>query len=276
MEKIKIITDTVSDMPNETAKMLGIDLLPITLSIDGKIYNENEITTSEILKYINTTGSMPKTSQVSPSIIQSKFKEYLSSGYKILVITMSSMLSGTFNTISVIKNSIDTENIKVIDSQSVSCGEYVLVKYAHTLLSQGKSFEEICRKVEEAKTKVSSFIAIDTLSNLEKLGRISKITSGISNLLNIKPIVKLDNGKINVIGKIKGRNKCLNALIESLKKEEFNKDSILCIGYVENTDIISKIANVCENIGVKYDVIGAGAVVAAHTGSDSFAYFLLS
>ena len=208
---IHLITDTASDISQEDANRLGIKVLPMIISIGDKEYKDGiDITKQEFYEKLIECDELPKTSQINPYRFIDEFEKL--KGEEAIVILMSKELSGTYQ--SACLASQDFPNVHVINSNNVAIGEKILVILAHDLLKQGKSAKEVVNIIEEKKNDVCLIALLDTLEYLKKGGRISSTTAFIGEVLSIKPVIEIRDGKVAMKGKARGSKNANNKLRE--------------------------------------------------------------
>ena len=212
---VKIIIDSTTDLiPSVKERM---DVVPLTIrfgeeefidgvTIDHKMFYEKLIESDVI----------PTTSQATPTAFVPYFDKIKEDGDSAVVITLSSKLSGTYQSACLAAE--DYDNIYVVDSGNVAIGAGVLVEYALELLDSGMSAEEIANKLNEKKDDVVLVALLDTLEYLKKGGRISAAVAFAGGVLNIKPVVSVDKGEIVMLGKARGSKQANNLLVKKIKK----------------------------------------------------------
>ena len=219
---IKVLIDSASDISQTEADELGVALIPMIVNIDGKEYYDGiNLLPKEFYKKLSKSEDLPKTTQINYYRFKETFESLTIKGDKVIVITLSSKLSGTYNSAYLASQKFDGK-VYVVDSLNATAGERLLCLYTLDLIKQGLSFEEIIQKVESIKSKIVVIGTLDTLEYLKKGGRISSTTAFVGNLLLIKPAIQVVNGEIKTIAKIKGTKK-INEFINT-KLEENNID----------------------------------------------------
>ena len=219
-------------------------------------------------------GSTPTTSQVNAHEFEEEFIKHVKNGDSIICITISSALSGTFNSANIARNNILEEypeaKIELVDSLSVSMGQGLLVLKACEMKDNGKSIEEIVQWLEDNKRKIIHSILIDDLNHLKRGGRISGATATIGGLLNIKPSAYIDDeGKLVQGEKIKGKKKALKFLANEVKERVINDENeviYICHGdCLEDAESLRDI--ILQEVKLKDVIINyIGNVVGAHAG----------
>ena len=210
MEKIKIITDSTSEVTLEEAKKYDITVLGISIIFGDKVYRETiELSNEEFFNKLEEFGDIPKTQQIPITEIVDEFKKNIDS--KIIFFTLSSKGSGTNQTAHMAREMVMEEypdaDITIIDSMSYSFvyGHWVIE--AAKMAKEGKSKDEIVATVTEGISKTYAYIAVDTLTYLQKGGRISSSAKIIGNLMDIKPILIIEDGLIMSFDKVRGEKK---------------------------------------------------------------------
>ncbi len=216
---IKIITDSASDITQEEAEKLGIDVIPLIVSFGDEEYLDGiNLSQKQFYEKLIETDTLPKTSQITPFRFTEVFEKLTSNGDEVIVITISSKLSNTYN--SAVLASYDFEDkVYVIDSFTATAGEKILCEYALRLVKEGLDVKEIVNKLNEAKGRIRLLAVIDTLEYLKKGGRISRTVAFAGELLNIKPVISVEDGVVKLVGKARGSKKANNLLNELIDKK---------------------------------------------------------
>lgn len=216
---IRIIADSGCDITQEEARELGIEILPIKTIFGETEYRDGiDLTHEEFFEKLIESDIFPTTSQISPFEYEQKYEEIKKDGDQAIVITLSSKLSGCFQSANIAAE--DYEGIVFpVDSLSVTAGERILIEYAVRLREQGLQIQDIIEKLEEKKHKIRLIALLDTLEYLKKGGRISAAAAMAGALLSIKPVVAIENGEVTVLGKARGSKAGNNMLREMVNKE---------------------------------------------------------
>ncbi|KGP76012.1 DegV domain-containing protein [Desulfosporosinus sp. Tol-M] len=283
--KIKIITDSNFDLPKEYLRKNELVIVPFTFHIKGKSYTDDLGESMGYKEFYNEIrmGEMPTTSQITPFTFEEIFRKYIVEGYSIIYIGFSSALSHTYINALIARSIIMNENpnadIVVIDSRSATIGQGLIVYYACEMLKQGKSKEEIITWVESNKLKVNHWFTVDNLNHLKRGGRISSTTAVLGTIIEVKPILFVDNqGGLTFAKKVRGRKKSLNVLAEELQKRIINSEEqiiFICHGdCFEDAEFLKKI--IIDKVNAKDVIINyTGPVVGSHTGPGMLAVMFL-
>ncbi len=280
---IRIITDSPSDISIKEAKQLNIDIVPLKINIGDKSYQEGiDITIEEFYEKLKTSEVLPTTSQPSPDDYVTLYEEAKKAGDDVIVITLASKLSGTYQSANLAKGIVDYPNIHIIDSEQATLGEMLLVKYAVKLRDQGKTTEEIVEIITEAKKKVVLVALIDTLEYLQKGGRLSKGAAIAGSLLNIKPVITVQDGEVAVISKARGVKAGIRNLLSSIDDfEDFNLDAPVTYGFSGiYSEHIKQAEAIKEKIVEKYSLedvgtFSIGSVIGTHAGPGAYGFAFL-
>lgn len=274
MEKIKLITDSTSDLPKDLIQKYNIEVLPLIVNIGEESFYDNEnITSEELCRKVSEGSHFPKTSQITPQRFIEVFEKYINEGYKILCMNLSSKLSGTVQSAMLAKSEFKDEDIVVIDSMNVAGGFGMLVLEAANQIERGKSLKEIEKNLIEAVPHVKSFIAINTLDHLIKSGRISKVAGSVGTLINIKILLKIEDGVLKVKDKVRGSKKLMKELEKLALEADIDEEKPCTVMSLLKEDAKEKLEEVLDSRGIKYHKTVLGCVVAAHSGPGAAGIF---
>ena len=271
--RFKIVTDSACDLSAEMISELELGIAPLSVEMDGRAYQEGEMTPKELYDHLRG-GKLPKTSAVNPDGWAAAMRPALQAGRDVLVLVFSSALSATCQNAFIAGEELRAEfpqrKIIVIDSLCAAIGLGLLVHTAAKLRSQGKSIEETAAWIEEHKLNICHWVTVEDLMHLKRGGRVSAATAVVGTMLNIKPIIRVDdNGRLESLAKCRGRKAALNYLLDRMA-ESFDPeiDDTVFIGHgdcMEDAKYLEQ--KVRERFGVKQVYINyIGAVVGAHTG----------
>lgn len=212
---VRIIVDSSTDVSEKYREK--IQFVPLTVRFGDKEYLDGvEISKHQFYEMLVESDALPTTSQATPAAFAEYLESVASAGDSAVVITLSSKLSGTYQ--SAVLAAEDYPNIYVVDSQSVAIGTGVLAQYAVELAQQGMGAEEIAQELTQQREKVCVVALLDTLEYLKKGGRISKTVAFAGGMLNIKPVVTVQDGAVALIGKARGSRNGNNLLVEKIRE----------------------------------------------------------
>lgn len=273
--KTIIITDSCCDLSYSYISENNLEVIPFPFSIDGKEYVDDFGRFLSYEDFYNElrNGATPLTSQISAFTFEQVFKKYVSEGNAVIYIGFSSALSQTFNNSVLARNIVLEEipeaDITVIDSKSASVGLGAIVFYANELLKQGKSKDEIIEWIENNKLKSNHWFIIDSLEHLKRGGRISAASAAVGTMLDIKPLLNVDDeGKLNVLKKIRGRKKAIRELLDELQNIKNSEEQTIFINHGDCLKDAEQLRDLVLNeVNVKDVVINyIGPIIGSHTG----------
>lgn len=267
MEKIKIITDSTLDLPAELIREKNIEVLPLLINFGEESYLDGvEITTKEMIDKINATGILPTTAQVTPNRFEETFKKYLDEGYKIVVLTLSSDMSGTYQSACIAKDMLESDDIVVIDSRNVTSGLGLLALKACQFRDKGLGIKEIEEEILKAIPKVKSSLNFESLENLVRGGRLSKTAGTIGSVLGLRLILEVKDGKMSVKDKVRGSKKALKKLISDFESVDVDFDSPIVLLELLNEDVYEGLKIYFQEKNINYIDAKVGCTVGIHSG----------
>ena len=267
--KTRIIVDSTADLMPEFKNR--VHTVPLTVYFGNEEYIDG-VTIDHKVFYEKLIESdvLPKTSQATPEAFIREFDKAKIAGESAVVITLSSKFSGTYQSAMIAAS--EYENIYVVDSGSAAMGSGILVELAFRLLDKGMSAKEIATTLEEEKKKIIIVALVDTLEYLKKGGRISKSVAFAGGLFNIKPVLSVVDGEINMLGKARGSKMGNNLLVEEINKAggiDFSKPVLLGYSGISDALLLKYIEDsrpIWENnlSEVRYTTVGS--VIGTHAG----------
>lgn len=285
MREYVITTDNNADLPESYYQEHGVGCGYLSYTMDGTHYtHENFMPEAEFYAKMRA-GSMPSTAQVNPAEARQIFEPYLKEGKDVLHIAFSSGLSGTYNSCRLAAEELLEEypdrKIKVVDSLAASLGQGLLVYLAQKKKEEGSDMETVGRWVEENRDHIVHLFTVDDLNHLYRGGRVSKTTAVLGGMLNIKPVLHVDEeGKLIPVGKVRGRKKSILELASLMDQQIGSyKDSCDTI-FISHGDCLEDAEFLAERIKAKYhiqtEIINyVGAVIGAHSGPGTLALFFV-
>lgn len=267
---IRIITDSVSDIPKAYQEQYQIEVLPLMVNFENESYFDGvDLDTDTFFKKLKSASKLPTTAQVNPGRFIEAFEKVIKDGDEAVVILMSSEMSGTYNAALSAVEYLDTDKISVVDSRAISFGYGLLVIEAARMVERGASREEIAKRIGEQAEEMVNLFIVDTLEYLQKGGRLSAGEAFIGNLLSIKPILTIEEGKLKSLDKVRGRKKAFKWILDYLEKNQIDlSDKTVGVFHADDVDHMEELLS---EITTKYqpkEIIKStvGAVVAVHSG----------
>ena len=233
---VRIIADSTSDLIPCVKERVSI--VPLTVHFGDEEYIDGvTIDHKTFYEKLIETDVMPSTSQATPAAFEDVFASVAANGESAVVITISSTLSGTYQ--SAVIAAGEYENIYVVDSGTVAIGAGILVEMALQLADQGMSAPEIAERLEEEKKNICIVALVDTLEYLKRGGRVSKTVAFAGTMLNIKPVLAVRDGEILMLGKARGSKQGNNLLVQEIHKAGgVDFDRPLLLGYTGLSDVL--------------------------------------
>lgn len=283
MRDYVITVNSTVDVPKEWLEERHVPVVPLRYTIDGKTYTDMEgLSAREFFAKLRE-GKMSVTSQVNPEEAAELLEPYLKEGKDILHLGFSSGLSGTLNSMKIagemLQEKYPEAKIIVIDTLCACLGEALLLYKALQQKEKGMSIDETAQWVEENKLHICHNVTVDDLNHLHRGGRVSRTTAVLGTLVQIKPIIHMDdNGKLQVIGKERGRKKSLNKIVDMAVEQSKDWDNdIIMITHgdcIEDAEYVAKLVR--EKMGIDNILINnIGTVIGSHTGPGVVAVFCM-
>lgn len=231
---IRILTDSASDILPAEAAQLGVDVIPLNVTLeDGTVIRDGvDLTPSEYYEHMAGCKKLPTTSQPSPELFEKFYAEAAAAGDEVVGIFLSHELSGTYQCAKLAADLANVDNVLFVDSTNVCLGEGLLVRMAAHLRDEGKSAVQIAATLEHAKEHLHLVAAIDDLKYLRKGGRISGASALVGSLLQIKPILRgNEEGKIVLFDKARGKLRAIERLVSIYKERAIDLDDLIGISH---------------------------------------------
>lgn len=279
-KKVNIIVDSTADITEDVKERLTV--VPLTLRFGDEEYIEGvTIQKKEFYQKLIESDVLPKTSQAVPADFSDIFEKIAAAGESAVVITLSSKLSGTWQSAMIAAREYE-ESIYVVDSRNVAIGTAILAKLALRLVDEGMGAREIAERLEKEREKICLIAMLDTLEYLKKGGRISAAAAFAGGVLSIKPVVCIRDGEIVILGKARGSKQGNNLLVSEIRKTggiDFTKpillgytglDDTLLQKYIEDSKALWE-----EGIS-SLETTMIGSVIGTHAGPGAVAVAFFS
>ncbi len=216
---VRIITDSTADVTPEAARQLNIGVVALKVLFGHEEYRDGiDLNIEEFYAKLTGSGQLPTTSQPSPNDFLTEYEKAKAAGEEILVLTLSSQLSGTCQSAQLAKDYCEYEPIYIVDSLSATIGTQLLLREAIRLRDAGQSARQIAAQLDQLKSRIVVLAAVDTLEFLVKGGRLSKAAGFAGSLLGIHPMITLEEGKLSVLGKARGKKATLQLFWQQMEK----------------------------------------------------------
>jgi len=220
MSKVAIVTDSSAYIPGNLSQDLTIYVIPLILLWDNQSLKDlEEITTDAFYERLKNSATSPSTSQPSPIVFKEKYQFLLSKGFEILSIHLSSKLSGTIDSAIKAKDMLPGEKIRIVDSESTSMAMGFQILLAARLAAQGASLAECERIALQAKVKSGVYFVVKTLEYLKRGGRIGGAAAFLGTVMDLKPILELKDGKIEVVEKVRTMSKAVDRMLDLVEQK---------------------------------------------------------
>lgn len=272
---VRIITDSGFDVPDASDARLTV--LPLSITFGDTTYADGvDLTNDRFFELLIESDELPKTSQATPYAYAQIFERVRAAGDEAVVITLSSGLSGTYQ--SAVTAAADYPEVHVVDSKNVTIGQGVLVQYALRLADEGRGAAEIASMVESARERLVLLALLDTLEYLRRGGRIPKSVGAIGELLSIKPVIGVRDGEVVMLGKARGSKNGRNLLHQEVEKNGIDFAMPVLIGYSGLSDKLLR--KYLEDNRVTWEdkvaeedlpITSVGATVGTHVGPNAIA-----
>lgn len=272
---VQIITDSAADFEPYELEKMNVRCVPFSVTFGNEEYKENiNLTKQQFYTLLKEKNDFPNTSQPSPHSFESILKNMKNSGCEAVVISLSSALSGAYQSAVLAKNQLEYDECYIIDSLTASGGERILVEQAVKLRDAGKSASEIACFLETLRYRISLYACIDSVDYLYKGGRISRAACTIASVAHIKPIIHvLRDGSIDMAAKSLGIKRTMDFIKKILDKYPPDKDFPFYVLYTGNKKCGKILAEYFEKTDYEIpdaNIIDVGAAIGSHIGPNAF------
>lgn len=276
----RILTDSASDLDNQWLKDNNVDVLGLTVQVDGVTYETvgDQALTSPVLLAKMAAGSQPSTSQVNVGQFEEFFRQVVSQGESVIYIALSSVLSGTYQSAFMAREMVLEDypeaEIVLIDTLGASAGQGYLVREAAASRQAGASLAAVAAEIADMASRLKTHFLVDDLNHLMRGGRISKAAALIGGLVNIKPIIAIgSDGKLGTAAKVRGKKKALAEFLR-LGLDDLAGSTVV-LGYTDDLAQAEDVKNLLiQEHGLQNVIINPiGPVIGAHVGPGTLAIF---
>ncbi|MGP4041827.1 DegV family protein [Gracilibacillus sp. D59] len=280
---VKILADSACDLSSEDVKQFDIEVLALTVQLDGEDYEDGVSISSKKVYDAMREGKSPKTAQVSPQVFKDTFEKHAKAGNQVLYLTLSSELSGTYQGAKLMEQEVKEEypdcELHVIDTKCASLGYGLVVLRAAELAQSGARLDEILEVSKHHYQHMEHIFTVDDLEYLYRGGRVSKTAAFVGTLLKVKPLLHMEDGKLIPLEKVRGSKKVYKRMIEVM--EERGKDLENQLVAISHGDALDTAENIAKMIREKWNVKDIkinmiGSSIGAHAGPGTIALFFLN
>ncbi|HAK38917.1 EDD domain protein, DegV family [Streptococcus infantarius subsp. infantarius] len=278
----KLLTDSTADLDENWATAHDVEILGLTIQLDGEIYETvgpNRLTSEKLLESMKN-GGKPTTSQVNVGQFEESFRRHAQNGDAVLYLAFSSVLSGTYQSSMIARDLVLEEfpdaTIEIVDTLAAAGGEGYLSVLAAAARDEGKTLEETKAMIIDILPRLRTYFLVDDLYHLMRGGRLSKTSAIMGSLANIKPLLWLDaTGKLVPLAKIRGRKKALNEVVSQATKSIAHRTAV--VAYANGLEGAESLK---ESL-LEHDMIDEilimplGPVISAHVGPGTLAVFTI-
>jgi DegV family protein with EDD domain len=266
---IRIITDSTCDLRPARRETLGIDVVPLSVHFGEEVFRDGiDITNEEFYRCLSRAEKLPTTSQVNPEVFAALFQSYVDQGDEVVGIFLSSAMSGTCQSAVIAKGMVDEGEIHIVDSRTVTFALGLLVERAVALRDAGRSAAEIAGEIASLTGRVRLLAVVDTLKYLKMGGRINAPTAVVGGLLGINPIITVENGLVESIGKARGRKAAFQWMADFLEKERPDLSLPVAFGNSNAPEAMAECKSFFREAIVGAEILESdiGSVVGTHAG----------
>lgn len=234
--KPRVITDSASDLVPPYRP--GLTVLPLTVLFGERSYQDGvDLDHRQFYELLIESDTLPTTSQPTPAQFEDAFRAAVEAGETVVCITLSSKLSGTYQSARIAAGEFSSGQVYVVDSLNVSIGEAILIQRALQLADRGLDAPAIVQSLEQERCQVRLVALLDTLEYLKRGGRLSASAALMGGLLGIKPVIAVEDGQVKVLGKARGSKNGSNLLIQEIERAGgIDFDRPYCLGYTGLSD----------------------------------------
>lgn len=277
---VKIYTETTCDLSLEHLSSLGVEPLPMRLTLDGVEYVDRYgLSPAEFFSILKNAKGVPSTSQITPAAYIEVMEQVKAEGGEALFVVFSSELSSTFQSAVLAEKEVNYPGIRIIDSKAASAGLGLMVDTLARMAQDGASMEELYRKAEWLRDHMEHLVVVENLEMLKRGGRITPVAAFMGGVMNIKPILEMRNGKLIPFEKAKGRKKAMRRIVDLMGERcpEISRQRFF-IAHGDDPQGAAELDDmVFETYGIRAALITElGPVIGSHTGPGVLTLFFLN
>ncbi|MGE5508894.1 MAG: DegV family protein [Chitinophagales bacterium] len=268
---VKIVTDSTADLPESLVRKYGVTVVPLNVHFGDEVYQDGvDIWASEFYYKLQNGSSLPKTSQPSPGDFLKVYLELTDDGSEVASLHLSKQFSGTWQSAQMAEEMLEGKGrVAVIDSASASMGLGLIVLDAARRAAGGASLEEVAAAAQRASERLSLYFVVDTLEWLQKNGRIGRAAAFLGSVLNLKPVLTVENGIVAPVDKVRGKGKAVARMFELTRQRVGERPSRLSVLHADRPEEAAELA---EQARREFNCVEApiisevGPIVGTHVG----------
>jgi DegV family protein with EDD domain len=264
---VRIVTDSTADLTPEQQRAAGITVVPLNVHFGDEVFRDHmDLSADDFFRRLKASPQLPRTSQPSVGAFEEAFRSLRANGDEIVAVHLSSKVSGTCNSAQMAAQSVGEGKIEVVDSLSTSMALGFMALEGAKLAKAGGDRQEIAQRLRALVPKARVICVVDTLTYLERGGRIGKARALLGSLLNVKPILQLKDGEVVPLGRARGRPQALSRLVELLERDGKVSELAIMHGAARSDaeQLRDRVASTYPGIDIQLTEIGA--VLGTHTG----------
>lgn len=274
---LAIITDSTCDLPADELQQLGVQRVPLYVHFKNEVYKDwLEINPKDIVEGVKAGAAIPSTSQPSPQDFIDAYGAASTQGAdEVLCITISSGLSGTFQSATVAAEEVALP-VHVFDSKAATLGIAMMVKRAVALRDEGAEVDAILEELERIRSQAMLRFTVGNLDFLKKNGRIGGASALLGSLLNIKPILSVVDGRVEPVGRVRGSKKAIQTMLADLRKLSEQGEPVVHFLHIQDPDVAKTLCGELQRSGIAFQNAGTyeiGAVIATHVGPGTYGFY---
>ena len=281
----KILTDSTADLPESWALKNDVQILGLTIQLDGIIYEtvgDKKLTSEQLLSKMEA-GSQPTTSQINVGQFEAIFRHYAEIGMPVLYIAFASVLSGTYQSAVMARDMVLEDFpeavIQIIDTKAASMGEGILVMKAVEAKAVGQSVEQVVALIKSLVPKVKTYFLVDDLNHLMRGGRISKTAALMGSLVNIKPVIAVKgDGRLDSVAKVRGKKKAQTEVVRMTLEDIADPRVVIAYAGADSQEVAQVLKNqllASEQVN-EVLILPLGPVISTHTGPGTLGLFSIA
>lgn len=267
---IELITDSTSDLSPALAAKLGVQVLPLTVHFGEEGFRDGvDISNAGFYERLRAAETLPTTAQINPETFVDVFREVLDRGNQAVGIFLSSNMSGTCQSAAIARDMLDSGDVFVVDSQTVTFSLGLLVTEAARLRDQGLSAAQLAEEITALREKLRLYAVVDTLKYLKMGGRISAATAMVGGVLGISPIITIKNGLVESVGKARGRKAGIQWVKNRVSEEKIDLTRSVSFGHSDCPEALEAVTEAFADLTAGVPAVyrsDIGAVVGTHVG----------